>query len=140
MHLSQVCDAWGAHAPAERAPRPLCPDHLGAVAKAVRCPSCTRAGFLAACVQTPAKPTFVLSDTRSAAVRGDLDPDGETELSGLSLDPTGDKWTPLKVETVDGRREYADLHRRFADRATTLRAPLIEECGQLLGVARTSAD
>jgi hypothetical protein len=41
------------------------------------------------------------------------------DLAGLGLDP-------VPVETADGRAEYARLQREFADRASALRAQLIE--------------
>ena len=57
------------------------------------------------------------------------------DLSGITLDPTGEAWTPLRVETAEGKREYADLQRRFAERAAPIRQRLIAECERLLAVA-----
>ncbi|MBO0843012.1 MAG: 3-methyladenine DNA glycosylase [Nocardioides sp.] len=54
------------------------------------------------------------------------------DLTGITLDPTGEEWTPIDIESADGKREYADLQRRFADRAAPLRQRLIEECERLL--------
>jgi hypothetical protein len=54
------------------------------------------------------------------------------DLTGLTLDPTGEQWAPIKVETAEGKREYAELQRRFSERAASIRARLIEECEQLL--------
>jgi len=54
------------------------------------------------------------------------------DLTGVRLDPGGDPWTPVPVETADGKRVYADLQRTFAERAVPIRARLIEECERLL--------
>jgi hypothetical protein len=39
------------------------------------------------------------------------------DLSGLILDPYGIEWTPIMIETVTGKREYADLQRHYAEQA-----------------------
>ena len=57
------------------------------------------------------------------------------DLSGTVLDPAGEEWTPIEVETADGKREYADLQRRFSERAAPLRQRLIDECERLTAVA-----
>lgn len=54
------------------------------------------------------------------------------DLSGLELAP-GVEWTPIPIETPDGKREYADAQRGFAERGAPLRARLIAECERLLG-------
>jgi hypothetical protein len=41
-------------------------------------------------------------------------------------------YEPVRIETPQGRREYAEAQRGFADRAAPLRARLIEECDRLL--------
>lgn len=48
------------------------------------------------------------------------------DLTGITIDPYGIEWTPIKIETVDGKREYSDLQRRFAERAEPIRERLIE--------------
>lgn len=58
------------------------------------------------------------------------------DLAGVVLDPTGAEWTPVRVETVDGRQEYAAAQRAFARRAAPIRAALIEECERLLSSGR----
>ena len=58
------------------------------------------------------------------------------DLSGVVLDPTGEAWTPVRVETPEGKREYAAAQRDFADRGAPLRARLIEACERLLAPAR----
>ncbi len=55
------------------------------------------------------------------------------DLSGVTLDPTGEPWTPVRIETADGKREYAAGQAAFAERAAPLRARLVEECERLLG-------
>jgi hypothetical protein len=54
------------------------------------------------------------------------------DLSGVSLDPTGESWTPIPIETAEGRQEYAAHQRAFADRAAPLRARLVGQCERLL--------
>ena len=54
------------------------------------------------------------------------------DLTGVTLDPTGEPWTPVRVETADGKVEYAEAQRAFAQRARPLRQRLLEECDRLL--------
>ncbi|MDT0202879.1 3-methyladenine DNA glycosylase [Nocardioides sp. AE5] len=54
------------------------------------------------------------------------------DLSGITLDPTGEEWTPIKIETPEGKREYADQQREFAERGAPIRQRLIQECERLL--------
>ncbi|MDH2414136.1 3-methyladenine DNA glycosylase [Nocardioides sp. CER19] len=58
------------------------------------------------------------------------------DMTGVRLDPSGDPWTPVPVETAEGKREYAELQRSFADRAAPIRQRLIEECERLLSGGR----
>lgn len=54
------------------------------------------------------------------------------DLSGLTL---GDeRWTPIRIETPEGKREYAEQQRQFSERAAPIRQTLIEECERLLAV------
>ena len=55
------------------------------------------------------------------------------DMTGVVLDPTGEPWTPVRIETPEGKRAYADQQRRFADRAAPLREALVRECERLLG-------
>jgi hypothetical protein len=48
------------------------------------------------------------------------------DLSGITIDPYGIAWTPLAIETADGKREYAELQRTFAERAGEIRRRLAE--------------
>ena len=57
------------------------------------------------------------------------------DLTGVTLDPTGEAWTPVRIETAEGKQEYAAAQRAFAERAAPLRQRLIEECERLLGTA-----
>ncbi|MFT4265145.1 MAG: 3-methyladenine DNA glycosylase [Nocardioides sp.] len=54
------------------------------------------------------------------------------DMTGTVLDPTGEAWTPVRVETADGKAAYAEAQRAFATRAAPIRARLIAECDRLL--------
>jgi hypothetical protein len=58
------------------------------------------------------------------------------DLTGVRLDPTGEAWTPVRVETAEGKRDYADQQRRFSERAAPVRARLAAECERLLAAVR----
>ena len=45
-------------------------------------------------------------------------------------------YEPVRIETPEGKQEYAAAQRGFAERGTPLRHRLVEECERLLGVAR----
>jgi len=45
---------------------------------------------------------------------------------------------PVRVETAEGKQEYAAAQRSFAERGGPLRQRLVEECERLLGVEHTS--
>ncbi|MBM7519514.1 3-methyladenine DNA glycosylase [Nocardioides nitrophenolicus] len=55
------------------------------------------------------------------------------DLSGLDLGD--DEWTPIKIETPEGKREYADGQRHLSERAGPIRQKLINECQRLLGTS-----
>ena len=57
------------------------------------------------------------------------------DLSGIALDPTGEPWTPIDIETPSGKGQYQRLQRAYAERAAPIRAMLIAECERLLEVA-----
>jgi len=44
-------------------------------------------------------------------------------------------YPPVPIETAEGKQEYVEAQRRFAERAAPLRHRLIEECDRLLSVA-----
>ncbi len=48
-------------------------------------------------------------------------------------------YTPVRIETPEGRREYADAQRVFAERGAPLRARLVGECDRLLAAAGAGA-
>ena len=54
------------------------------------------------------------------------------DFTGITLDPTGEPWTPVKIETPEGKREYVDMQRAFAERGQNVRTRLIEACDRLL--------
>ena len=54
------------------------------------------------------------------------------DMTGTVLDPTGEPWTPVRIETSEGKAEYARLQRSFAERGAPLRQQLIEWCERLL--------
>ena len=64
------------------------------------------------------------------------------DMTGTVLDPSGEEWTPVRIETPDGKREYAEAQRGFAERGAPIRAALIAECERLLestgGIAATT--
>jgi hypothetical protein len=43
-------------------------------------------------------------------------------------------YSPVPVETPEGKQEYVSAQRRFAERGAPLRARLIAECERLLAV------
>jgi hypothetical protein len=55
------------------------------------------------------------------------------DLSDTTLDPLGEPWTPIAVDTPEGKQQYAAHQRRFARRAAPLRHRLVGECERLLG-------
>ncbi|WP_252373957.1 3-methyladenine DNA glycosylase [Pimelobacter sp. 30-1] len=59
------------------------------------------------------------------------------DLSGLDLG--GNEWSPIKIETPEGKREYAEAQRVFSERAEPIRQRLINECDRLLASADSSA-
>jgi hypothetical protein len=61
------------------------------------------------------------------------------DLSGITLDPTGEPWTPIRIETSDGRGEYVALQRHLSERAAPIRQRLIAECERLLTVSAVLA-
>jgi hypothetical protein len=54
------------------------------------------------------------------------------DMTGVRLDPTGEAWTPVEVETAEGKRDYAELQRHYSERAAPIRRRLINECERLL--------
>jgi len=54
------------------------------------------------------------------------------DMTGWTLDPTGEPWTPVMIETAEGKAEYVRLQRVFSERAAPIRKQLIQECERLL--------
>ena len=54
------------------------------------------------------------------------------DLTGTTLDPAGEPWTPVRIETLEGKQEYAAAQRGFAEQAAPIRQRLITECERLL--------
>ncbi len=54
------------------------------------------------------------------------------DFTGLTLDPSGEPWTPVPIETPEGKAEYVAMQREFSERGTPIRARLIQECERLL--------
>lgn len=54
------------------------------------------------------------------------------DMTGTVLDPSGEQWTPVPIETPEGKQEYAAAQRGFAERGAPIRARLIAECERLL--------
>jgi hypothetical protein len=52
------------------------------------------------------------------------------DLTGLEVD--GEPFDPVRIETAEGKRVYAEAQSAFASRGAPLRARLIEECERLL--------
>lgn len=55
------------------------------------------------------------------------------DFTGITLDPTGEPWTPVPIETPEGKAEYVAHQRAFAERSGPIRGHLIRECERLLG-------
>jgi hypothetical protein len=54
------------------------------------------------------------------------------DFSGLRLDPDGEPWTPVPIETAEGKTEYVAQQRAFAERGEPIRRRLIDACAALL--------
>jgi hypothetical protein len=53
------------------------------------------------------------------------------DLTGIVLDPAGEAWTPIAIETSGGKQEYVAHQRRFAEQAAPIRAELTTQCARL---------
>jgi hypothetical protein len=54
------------------------------------------------------------------------------DFTGITLDPTGEPWTPVPIETAEGKAVYVAAQRGFADRGIPIRERLVAECDRLL--------
>ncbi|RZI87481.1 MAG: 3-methyladenine DNA glycosylase [Microbacterium sp.] len=55
------------------------------------------------------------------------------DFTGVVLEPSGEPWTPVAIETPEGKAEYVAAQREFSERGAPIRQRLIEECERLLG-------
>jgi hypothetical protein len=62
------------------------------------------------------------------------------DFTGVVLDPSGEEWTPVRIETPAGKQEYVAAQRAFAERAAPLRQRLVEECARLTARAADAGD
>jgi len=54
------------------------------------------------------------------------------DFSGVVLSPSGEEWTPVPIETPEGKAEYVAMQREFSERGAPIRQRLIEECERVL--------
>lgn len=54
------------------------------------------------------------------------------DFTGVLLQPGDISWTPVRIETPEGRAEYVAAQREFSERGAPIRARLIDQCEQLL--------
>lgn len=54
------------------------------------------------------------------------------DFSGVVLDPTGEPWTPVAIETPEGKANYVEQQREFAERGAPIRERLIAHCHRWL--------
>ena len=59
----------------------------------------------------------------------------ELDMRAAPYDLADLGFEPIRVETADGKAEYADAQRAFAERGAPLRAALVAECERLLDTA-----
>jgi len=57
------------------------------------------------------------------------------DFTDLVLEPSGRQWTPVAIETPDGKAEYVAAQREFAERGAPIRQELIVWCEQVLAMA-----
>ncbi len=57
----------------------------------------------------------------------------ELDMRAAPYDLADLGFDPVRIETAEGKQEYAAAQRRFAERGAPLRRRLIEECARLLG-------
>jgi hypothetical protein len=57
----------------------------------------------------------------------------ELDMRASPYDLTDLGYEPIKIETVEGTRQYIEAQRSFAERSAPIRAGLIAECYRLLG-------
>ena len=93
-------------------------------------PGCLHAGmdlYKHAFRLTPLVPSELVADC--FALAWDI---RELDMRASPYDFSGLGFAPVRIETPEGRQEYAAAQRAFAERGAPLRARLIEECDRLL--------
>lgn len=61
------------------------------------------------------------------------------DFTGVRLEPSGEPWTPVPIETPEGKAEYIARQREFSERGAPIRAALIAECESLLSAIRAES-
>ena len=56
------------------------------------------------------------------------------DFAGLRMDRTGEEWTPVRIETPQGKQEYMQAQQQFAERGQAIRRVLIAACERLMDV------
>lgn len=54
------------------------------------------------------------------------------DFTGIAIDPNGEEWTPVPIETPEGKAVYVAMQREFSERGAPIRQRLIDECEHLL--------
>ena len=49
------------------------------------------------------------------------------DFTGVTLDPNGEPWSPVSIETAEGKATYAAAQRGFAERGAPIRERLVAE-------------
>jgi hypothetical protein len=53
------------------------------------------------------------------------------DFTGVILEPTGEPWTSVQIETAEGKAEYVLAQREFSERGAVVRQRLVDECERL---------
>ncbi|WP_134739377.1 3-methyladenine DNA glycosylase [Nocardioides sp. 503] len=56
------------------------------------------------------------------------------DFTGITMDHTGEEWTPVKIETPEGKQEYVAAQKQFSERGQVIRRALVKQCERLLPV------
>ncbi|MCZ4498318.1 MAG: 3-methyladenine glycosylase [Marmoricola sp.] len=54
------------------------------------------------------------------------------DFSGLILDPAGEPWTPVQIETPEGKAQYVAQQRAFSERGAPIRQALTRWCERMI--------
>ncbi|RNL65175.1 3-methyladenine DNA glycosylase [Nocardioides marmoriginsengisoli] len=61
------------------------------------------------------------------------------DFTGLALEPNGEPWSQVAIETPEGRAEYVAAQRGFSERGAPIRQRLVAECERLIATADADA-